>query len=54
MAATEGQYDATAMADTFEFVGPVVGPLTKDQFLTAIGSFNLKVSQAADTKHTRI
>lgn len=40
--ATEGQYDAATMADEFEFVGPVVGPLTKEQFLGAIGGFDLK------------
>lgn len=43
MAATKGSYDADAMASSFEFVGPVVGPLSKDAFLTAIGSFDLKV-----------
>jgi len=42
MEASEGRYDATTMADTFEFAGPVVGPLTKDEFLTAIASFDLK------------
>lgn len=29
------------LADDFEFVGPVVGPLKKDAFLTAFASFNL-------------
>lgn len=42
MKATDGQYDETSMAETFEFAGPVVGPLSKEQFLTAIGSFDLK------------
>lgn len=38
----EGIYDADSLADSFEFVAPVVGPLTKDAFLTAIATFDLK------------
>lgn len=40
--AAEGDYDEESMADSFEFVAPVVGPLDKQQFLGAIRSFDLK------------
>lgn len=40
--AGQAAYEESSMADDFEFVGPVVGPLPKQEFLTAIASFQLK------------
>ncbi|CAE8618584.1 unnamed protein product [Polarella glacialis] len=35
--------DASCLADDFQFVAPIVGPLTKDEFLKAFGSFKVTV-----------
>jgi len=40
--AGQGVYEDSSMSDDFEFVGPVVGPLGKEEFISAIGSFRLK------------
>merc|ERR1712046_112988 len=40
--AAQGEYDATQFAENFEFTGPVVGPLGKEELLTALASFDLK------------
>lgn len=34
--------DASCLAEDFQFVAPIVGPLTKSEFLRAFGSFKLK------------
>lgn len=34
--------DASCLAEDFQFVAPIVGPLTKAEFLRAFGSFKLK------------
>ena len=36
-----GVDDASVLADDFEFCAPVVGPLQKDEYLNALGSFKL-------------
>ena len=33
--------DPDSLADDFEFVGPVVGPLSKDAYLEAVGGFDI-------------
>ena len=35
--------DEALLADSFEFVGPVVGPLSKSAFVNAIGSVDLSL-----------
>mmetsp|Transcript_67690 Transcript_67690/g.109017 ORF Transcript_67690/g.109017 Transcript_67690/m.109017 type:complete len:292 (+) Transcript_67690:63-938(+) len=37
----EGSH-ASCLADDFQFVAPIVGPLCKDEFLSAFGSFKVK------------
>jgi hypothetical protein len=37
-----GMGDATALADDFRFVAPVVGPLGKDEYLGALKNFDIK------------
>merc|ERR1712048_1436690 len=34
--------DASCLTEDFQFVAPIVGPLTKSEFLRAFGSFKLK------------
>jgi len=34
--------DASCLADDFQFVAPIIGPLTKGEFIRAFGSFKLK------------
>lgn len=34
--------DASCLAEDFQFVAPIVGPLSKDEFMRAFGSFKLK------------
>ena len=36
--------DPALLADNFEFIGPVVGPLGKEEFLSAIGSVDMKTA----------
>jgi len=36
--------DPALLADSFQFFGPVVGPLTKDAFVTAIGGVDMKTA----------
>jgi hypothetical protein len=37
-----GMKDASALADGFRFVAPVVGPLGKDEYLGALRNFDIK------------
>lgn len=39
---TKEGFDGSCLADDFQFVAPIVGPLTKAEFLRAFGSFKLK------------
>lgn len=39
---TKEGYDGSCLAEDFQFVAPIVGPLTKAEFLRAFGSFKLK------------
>merc|ERR1719506_1580295 len=34
--------DASCLAEDFQFVAPIVGPLSKEEFMRAFGSFKLK------------
>lgn len=36
--------DPVLLADKFQFIGPVVGPLGKEEFLSAIGSVDMKTA----------
>ena len=36
-----GVEEPSMLADSFQFVGPVVGPLGKDEYLEAVGGFNI-------------
>jgi hypothetical protein len=42
LAYNQGVDKPELLAEEFEFAGPVVGPLTKQQYLTAVGGFDFK------------